>query len=177
MSCTYQIINPVGNLGEFYQVGSLYGWRKHPVTGELTFHRGIDIPAPTGTIVRSAQSGIVTLAQNVTTAGNMVKVDNPNTGLLTKYMHLNSILVNKGDTVKAGDPIGTVGATGRVTGAHLHFEMYQDGQSFDPIECYQSSEHNNPYGHDLKKFNFIPFIVGGGVILTTLLIYHYKNKK
>lgn len=173
MSCSIKISNPVGDVGEFYQPGSLYGWRKHPVTGELTIHHGLDIPAPTGTKVRSVLPGIVSLSQFSDTAGNYIIIEHPN-GIKSKYMHLNSLLVQKGDQVKQGDPIGTIGSTGRVTGPHLHFELHQDNKPINPFDCYMASQFVNPYLPD--KFNWIPLAIGSGIVLTAFGIWKYRNR-
>lgn len=83
-------------------------------------HSGEDFPAPAGAPVHAAQRGRVVLAEELFFAGNAVLLDH-GLGLYTFYAHLESIAVRTGDMVEAGQQIGTVGATGRVTGAHLHW--------------------------------------------------------
>ena len=121
-----------------------------PVEGEVTFgfgdkskklgdkrpsHEGIDIRAALGTVVRAAGDGKVVDAtsryKGKKSWGNVVVIDHGH-GLVTRYAHMDSFSVKKGDRVKAGDKIGAVGSTGKSTGPHLHFEVIQDGQHVDP---------------------------------------------
>jgi murein DD-endopeptidase MepM/ murein hydrolase activator NlpD len=110
---------------------SSYGVRVHPVTGETKLHAGLDLAAATGTPVEAAAAGTVTRAEAAGTYGNLVVVRHPD-GLETRYAHLSEIAVEVGQQVRAGERLGAVGATGRVTGAHLHFEVRQDGHPHDP---------------------------------------------
>lgn len=178
MACLNSIFNPVGNIGEpLYPVSSGYGWRTHPITGERTFHFGIDIPAPLGTNVRSVLPGTVIQNRLSDTAGRVVKIKHTD-GSTSTYMHLHVSLVNKGDFVRIGDVIGTVGHTGEVTGDHLHLELEDAaGVRFDPYDCYIQSQRLSPYGitptqgDDENKKPLWPWLVGGGVLaLTTVII-------
>lgn len=85
-------------------------------------HTGVDFPAPTGTPVHAAQSGRVVLAEELFFAGNAVVVDH-GLGIYTFYGHLSQIQVKAGDMVRVGTILGKVGATGRVTGPHLHWGL------------------------------------------------------
>jgi murein DD-endopeptidase MepM/ murein hydrolase activator NlpD len=85
-------------------------------------HTGVDFPAPTGTPVHAAQSGHVVLAEELYFSGNTVIVDH-GLGIYTFYGHFSETDVKLGDTVKAGTILGKVGATGRVTGPHLHWGL------------------------------------------------------
>lgn len=113
------------------RTSSGYGVRVHPVTGETKLHAGLDLAAVTGTPVEAAAAGTVTRAEEAGTYGNLVVLRHEG-GLETRYAHLSEISVKVGQQVRAGDRIGAVGATGRVTGAHLHFEVRQDGHPHDP---------------------------------------------
>ena len=85
-------------------------------------HTGVDFPAPTGTPVHAAQRGRVVLAEELYFSGNTVVVDH-GLGVYTLYAHFSEIDVNAGDLVEAGTELGKVGATGRVTGPHLHWGL------------------------------------------------------
>ena len=94
-------------------------------------HRGMDLSGSEGTPVRAAQAGTVIEAGDFYFIGNGVFIDHGQ-GLITLYAHLARIDVESGDTVASGEVIGTVGATGRVTGPHLHFATYLNGTPVDP---------------------------------------------
>jgi len=95
-------------------------------------HAGVDIAAPTGTPVKAPIDGVVTLAHDdMFYSGGTLIVDHGH-GLSTVYMHLHKILVKEGQTVKQGDVIAQVGATGRVTGPHLHWGMNWFETRLDP---------------------------------------------
>ena len=104
-----------------------------PVEGRADRHLGIDIPAPRGTPVLASASGTVVAAEERGAYGNMVIVEHVD-GWTTRYAHLDRIGVVAGQTVRAGAPIGDVGSTGRATGPHLHFEMWQGEDAQDPAE-------------------------------------------
>lgn len=95
-------------------------------------HNGVDIAAGRGSTVVAASPGVVTLAEkNLFFNGNVVIVDH-GLSLSTVYVHLDEITVRKGQRVNIGEPIGKVGATGRVTGPHLHWGANVAGQAIDP---------------------------------------------
>ncbi|WP_342755925.1 CD1108 family mobile element protein [Kineothrix sedimenti] len=103
-------------------ISSKFGERIHPVTGERSFHTGIDIAVPEGTSLYSSCAGTVTTSAYSDTAGNYIIVTMDN-GWSIKYMHLSSREVTAGDTVLRGQFLGETGNTGRSTGAHLHLEV------------------------------------------------------
>ena len=105
--------------------------RLHPVTKRIKAHRGIDYAAPVGTPVYAAGAGRVTKAGYDKYNGNYVFIQHPN-GITTKYLHFSKKAVKKGARVKQGQTIGYVGATGMVTGAHLHYEFIYNGVHRNP---------------------------------------------
>jgi murein DD-endopeptidase MepM/ murein hydrolase activator NlpD len=109
-----------------------YGWRKHPVYRKRLFHAGIDIAAPKGTPIAAVQSGKVIYAGRRAGYGNLVIISHPN-GMSTRYAHCSSILVKKGQNVRAGQLLAKVGATGVATGNHLHFEVRKNGKTQNPL--------------------------------------------
>jgi len=109
-----------------------FGWRNDPFTGEREFHKGVDIVASTGTDVRATADGIVTSAGRMAGYGKMVHLSH-GYGLGTRYGHLSEILVIPGQRVHRGDVIGKVGSTGRSSGPHLHYEVFQGPRQVPPL--------------------------------------------
>jgi murein DD-endopeptidase MepM/ murein hydrolase activator NlpD len=110
---------------------SNYGYRLDPITGRSTFHTGVDIIASPGTPVMAAAGGVISTVAYVQEYGNIVDVDHDN-GLTSRYAHLSRSLVRVGDVVMKGQVIARVGATGRTTGPHLHFEVREKGVALNP---------------------------------------------
>lgn len=127
------------------RVSSDFGKRIHPVTGAKSFHEGIDLAAVKGTKVAVSGPGVVVQAGKAGSYGNLVVVDHGG-GLETRYAHLDSMSVEVGQQVAAGEIVGRVGQTGRVTGPHLHFEVRRAGKAIDPKgEIHGLEKHqNNP---------------------------------
>ncbi len=98
-----------------------------------SFHSGTDYRAKTGTPIRSVADGRVVLVKNRFFAGNSVIIDHGQ-GIYTGYYHLSRFKVHKGEFVKRGQVIGLAGATGRVTGPHLHFTVHVNGMLVDPLQ-------------------------------------------
>lgn len=128
------------------------GWRQEfirPVAGRISglfgaqrvyngtpgsYHSGMDIAAPTGTIFVAPADGVVTLAaaDAFTLEGRLLMVDH-GMGLNSAFLHCSELLVKEGDVVKQGQPIGKVGATGRASGPHLHWGMKWNAARIDPM--------------------------------------------
>lgn len=120
------------------KITSGFGVRTAPTKGASTNHAGIDIAVPIGTSVLSAGFGTVENTGYTSSRGNFVKIDHGN-GTQTIYQHLQGVNVQKGQTVLRGQTIGISGNTGTSTGAHLHFEVHQDGKAVDPLKAVGSS--------------------------------------
>ncbi|MEQ1900680.1 MAG: M23 family metallopeptidase [Devosia sp.] len=113
------------------RISSTFGNRTDPFTQRKAFHSGIDFAAPWGSTVLSAGYGKVTFVGTMSGYGNAIEITHGN-GLVTRYGHLSSFLVEEGDIVEAGTPIAKVGSTGRSTGPHLHFEVRRADYAVDP---------------------------------------------
>lgn len=121
-------------LKSYKRISSGFGFRR------FRWHYGIDLTLNTGDTVYAAFDGIVRIRQYERSGyGNFVVLRHKN-GLETVYGHFSKTLVSVGDEVKAGDPIGLGGNTGRSTGPHLHFETRYMGQAFDPREIFNFEE-------------------------------------
>jgi murein DD-endopeptidase MepM/ murein hydrolase activator NlpD len=108
----------------------LYGWLTQDYHGE---HRAIDVAAPTGTLVTAADRGrVIRAGWSDQGYGNLVIIDH-NIDYVTVYAHLADVLVEEGQIVGQGTPIGRVGSTGNSTGPHLHFEIRDFGRRVDPV--------------------------------------------
>lgn len=114
-------------------ISSPFGYRWHPVTGEWSMHKGVDMPMPTGTPIYASRSGYVTIATYHSTAGNYVTINHQD-GYSSVYMHMTHDVVSVGEYVKAGQLIGYVGSTGRSTGPHLHFGITYNGTYVNPMD-------------------------------------------
>jgi murein DD-endopeptidase MepM/ murein hydrolase activator NlpD len=112
-------------------IGSGFGWRTDPFTGEMARHEGVDFAAPPGTPIHAAAGGVVLFAQQHPVYGNMVEIDHGN-ALMTRYAHASRLHVRPGDLVKRGQKVAEVGSTGRSTGPHLHFEVHSKGVAQNP---------------------------------------------
>lgn len=119
-------------------VSSRWGWRVHPITGELAKHLGLDIAISGGTPVNACHSGTVTTGYDADGLGNYVRITTQDGNSYTVYGHLRSCAVSNGQTVQAGEVLGYVGTTGASTGDHLHLEYHQNGETLNPLiftEC------------------------------------------
>ena len=120
-------------------ITSQFGHRVDPITGEVSSHTGTDIACAEGTPILAAADGIVTVANGLDSWGGSygyyIQIDHGR-GLETLYAHCSSICVTTGQQVQAGQVIGYVGHTGRVTGSHLHLEVRIDGNRADAMQYF-----------------------------------------
>ncbi len=117
-------------------LGWVTGWfgnRSDPFTGEAGFHQGIDISLDKGEPVYATADGVVESATYSGDYGNLVVLQH-DFGLTTRYGHLSRYAVKPGENVVRGQVIGYVGATGRATGAHLHYEILANGKLLNPLQ-------------------------------------------
>lgn len=125
--------------------------RKHPVTGRVSPHNGTDWATPTGTPIVSTGDGVVAMTRNHPYAGKYVVIQHGNT-YKTRYLHLSKILVKQGQKVSRGQRIGLAGATGRVTGAHIHYELIVRGRPVNPVTA------NIPMASSVPKDEMAKFV-------------------
>ncbi len=116
---------------------SRYGYRTHPIYGDVRFHAGIDIGAPYGSLTRAAEDGVVTYAGSANGYGTLVLISHGTIGghdITSGYAHQSQLLVREGQFVRKGQAVGRVGNEGNSTGPHLHFEVRRDGDPVDPLD-------------------------------------------
>lgn len=112
-------------------ISSSFGKRRDPINGRHRLHGGIDIAGVKGTAISPILKGIVTFVGKRGAYGSLIEIQHDSL-LKSRYAHLDSIFVKKGDVVKKGFNIGTMGATGRVTGPHLHLEIWRGAEKVNP---------------------------------------------
>ncbi len=125
---TVNFQNPI----ESKNITSHFGYRISPVTYEYSLHSGLDIAAPENTEIYAAYDGVVKKAEYNDINGNYIVIKHSDT-LKTTYNHCNKLLAREGETVKKGEEIALVGATGYATGNHLHFEVLLNGKYINPL--------------------------------------------
>jgi murein DD-endopeptidase MepM/ murein hydrolase activator NlpD len=113
-------------------LSSMFGTRKDPFTGAPDFHPGLDIAANHGAPIRATADGTIESAGYAGNYGNAVVIRH-GFGISTRYGHMSRIAVRTGMVIKRGEVIGYVGATGRATSAHLHYEILHNGQTINPL--------------------------------------------
>lgn len=128
---------------------SEFGRRFHPVDKVWKNHNGIDLVG--FSTIRSPVTGHVVTARRIGSAGNVVDVLEDGTGHMFRHFHLKSIDVALGQRVSAGDPIGVMGATGKVTGVHLHFEVRVNGTPHNPRTYYADRITAEPAPRPTRK--------------------------
>jgi LysM repeat protein len=133
---TYELRKVLGTLFTFPTKGNItskYGYRIHPISKKKHFHHGIDIANRDGTPIRAALDGRVQKIGYNHTYGKYIIIKH-DMGFQTFYGHLQQARVNNGSWVSQGDIIGEMGNTGYSTGTHLHFSIYKNGDTIDPLK-------------------------------------------
>lgn len=120
-------------------ISSGFGSRIHPVSGKRKPHLGVDFPGKKGTKIYAVAPGVVIKSEKVSGYGNMVEIRHAE-GYTTRYAHASKLLVNEGDLVEKDQEIALMGATGVVTGTHLHFEVRKDGSPINPKQFFDEND-------------------------------------
>jgi len=123
------------------RISDPYGWRIHPITGERSFHHGLDIGNKTGTPIYAAADGKISSTGHQKYFGKFISISHK-FGYKTKYAHLHKLYVKKGDEVKRGQIIAEMGNSGRSTGSHLHFEVLRYNKYRNPYEYLNKLEED-----------------------------------
>jgi murein DD-endopeptidase MepM/ murein hydrolase activator NlpD len=128
-------IQPINNK-DLKRLSSFFGYRMDPFYKVMKFHEGVDFSAPIGTEIYATGNGeVVKIVKSKRAYGNNVLIDH-GFGFQTFYSHCDEIMVTKGQKVKRGQVIATVGNTGKSTAPHLHYEVRKNGRPIDPINYF-----------------------------------------
>jgi len=115
-----------------FRFTSEFGFRRDPKTGGRRMHKGVDFAAGSGTPIYATADGVIVHAGWSSGYGRLIKIQHE-FGIETRYAHLSKMRVNVGQKVSRGDRIGDMGASGRVTGVHLHYEVRVGGEAVNPM--------------------------------------------
>ncbi len=127
-------------VGDAYRWSSTYGNRMDPITGKPAFHSGLDFGAYRLAPIVAAAPGRVSFVGWKGGYGKVVEIDHGH-GFVTRYGHMHSTNVKRGDQVAIGDKVGAMGSTGRSTGAHLHYEVWFKGKHYDPSKFMKAGKY------------------------------------
>lgn len=142
-------IIPVEGCG-IESIGASLGRKMNPLIKSVVWHSGVDISAEAGSKVIAPAEGVVTAIMRDRTEGDIVELDHLN-GYTTRYCHLDSIAVKRGDTLSRGDRIACVGLTGKTIAPHLHYEVLFNGKRANPVCWFFSSLKPKEYSQALHK--------------------------
>lgn len=143
-------IHPVSIHDNKVYLSSGYGYRLHPVYKRRKLHPGCDFSAPIGTPIYATGDGVIQKVRSSRTGyGKEVVIDH-GFGFETRYAHMNSIEVRRGQTVKRGDQIGTVGNSGLSTGPHLHYEVIRNNRKINPFNFFHNDLTPEEYAEMLR---------------------------
>ena len=111
-------------------ISSTFGWRNPTTATVPKYHTGLDLAAPTGTVIKSATDGVVTMVSSYGDYGKHYRIQNDDVTII--YAHCSKLYLKEGDYVTQGQEIAEVGSTGNSTGPHLHFEIRKEDRLVDP---------------------------------------------
>ena len=120
---------------------SRFGYRNDPFTGKPDFHPGVDFNGVRGADVLAVAGGVVSFVGRKPGYGNVVEIDHGN-GYLTRYAHNDRNTVREGTAIRPGDVIAKMGSTGRSTGVHVHFEVWQKGKLVNPSQYLRAMRYS-----------------------------------
>ncbi|MCU0848864.1 MAG: peptidoglycan DD-metalloendopeptidase family protein [Spirochaetes bacterium] len=147
-----QFIFPIDG---YRRISSPFGFRASPIggnKGKQEFHQGIDIPAQTGTPIQATSDGFVITAQENQGGYGLYVILEHRDGTRSLYGHMSKIQATVGQKVKTGEVIGLVGATGRASGPHLHFEIILNGQNVNPEQYIHTAMDLFPFVDGMTAF-------------------------
>jgi len=130
------VAKPVDNVS----LSSGFGRRVDPITRQAAFHSGLDFQGSANTPILATAPGVVTMDSRDGAYGITVEIDH-GYGFKSRYSHLRQALVDAGQTVSAGQRVGLMGATGRATGVHLHYEVLFNGEPLNPANFLEAGNH------------------------------------
>lgn len=131
---------PVAAPVENMSMSSRFGRRVDPITRQAAFHSGLDIQGAANTPIQATAPGVVTISRRDGAYGITVEVDH-GYGFKSRYSHLRQALVEEGQIVSAGQRVGLMGATGRATGVHLHYEVLFNDEPLNPANFLEAGKH------------------------------------
>ncbi|MEM7445425.1 MAG: peptidoglycan DD-metalloendopeptidase family protein [Pseudomonadota bacterium] len=121
-------------------ISSPFGPRRDPFTGAGAMHQGLDFDGDYGDLIHASGPGTIIRAEWYSGYGRTVDIDH-GFGLVSRYAHLQEILVEEGQSISYNDQIGLMGSSGRSTGSHLHYEVLVNGVPYDPMNFILAGEH------------------------------------
>jgi len=136
------------------RVASLFGMRNHPTLGIWRMHEGVDLTAPTGTAVYASGNGTISFSGTQGGYGQLVEVNHGH-GYTTRYAHLSTRYVEKGEKVTRGQVIGEVGSTGESTGPHLHYEVRYRNNPVNPIHYFDKDMSEESYREVMEQIEHL----------------------
>lgn len=142
-------IQPVAN-DDLTRTASGFGWRIHPIHKISKFHAGMDFTAKVGTPIYATGDGKVVFAEYATNGYGLHVIIDHGYDYQTLYAHLSKIIVKKGQKVKRGDELGSIGNTGLSSGPHLHYEVHKGGEAVDPVNFFFNDLSPEEYARMLE---------------------------